>query len=371
MIRDVLMQMEPAKRGRVVVADVVNVYAMALDQYSLDLKPDSKVLTAVKSQTVYQGLQVLVTHPTEVTVLFSAVFRAIAMRLQEIVAPNVMVYIGHDTADLERMITSVKRMRGSPMATFNSIECDASAFDKSQQYMCHFLKLFVYRLLGMPVELLRLWDFGHRAAHCRSVTSGVAFQMPFQHKSGDASTAIGNTIMNMASLAAVFRPRIFDYAVFLGDDNFVCGTNLSPTAESCAEFGSMFNMEVKLIRANHGYFCGNYIIYVDERAYVIPDPLKRIESLGNADSRTVHELHERFVSLGDVCRAMDNQRIIQALDAAMQERLHTSVSVIPALEALVAVSRDFRLFSSLYGTIMKCPSARDAQKEGNRVSPRY
>ena len=80
------------------------------------------------------------------------------------------------------------------------------------------------------------------------------------------------------------------------------------------------------------------------------DPLKRTERLGkhiklNQEFAT---LHERFVSYADLAKCYDDASFYDSVSEMVAKRYNTQVNSYRAMEALYALSKDFKLFSTLY-----------------------
>nr|WFD53223.1 MAG: hypothetical protein [Dicrocoelium unclassified virus 1] len=358
-LQDWINALPPVKREGLLATDIKNWITFKLNEYELSLKPDSKVLTSIKSQSTFQSVQVIAAHEPYYNAFWSVLMREVTARFKMIARGNVLVNIGYDAADIQQFVSACKRSSSTFAGEFNSVEIDSSAFDKSQQETAHSIKLQFYARLGLPRHYVWLWDISHRVTYNRSRACGVSFELWYQQKSGDASTALGNTIINMASLAYTLPYGVaYDYALFLGDDNFLSspmtstGRYLHYADMRIDNFARVFNMEVKLLRMSHAYFCGWYILPVVNEWYVVPDPVKRIEALCNPDIRDAAGLYERWQSFRDACKLYDQPAVVDSLARAISERLMMPVNISYAIKALASAAKDYRVFSRLFGSVV-------------------
>nr|DAZ87950.1 TPA_asm: hypothetical protein [Psilosi virus] len=356
-LEDWINRLPAQKREGLKAADIRHWLEMRLNEYTVSLKPDSKVVTSVKQQTVFQSVQVIAAHEPYYNVVWSVLVRQLTQRLKMILRDNVCVNIGYDGHDIQKFIAWTKN-HTRPWAAKNdcgSIEVDASAFDKSQQEAAHKIKLYFMRALGLPDYFCWMWDISHRWTKNKAYGPGVSFYVPYQQKSGNAATAFGNTVINMASMAYVLPTCSFDFALFLGDDNFISAPMLSTVRGlrlhdvRVADFSRVFNMEVKFVNSRYGYFCGWYLLCVADRWYVVPDPVKKMESICNRDITDLAGMYERWISFTDACRCYLQPEIVPTLARAVADRFATSYDVSDAIYALASMAADFRTYSRCFG----------------------
>jgi ribA/ribD-fused uncharacterized protein len=327
---------------------------MPLDEYLLTVKTSMKCTMDTKILHQYPKLQMVFAHAKNVNAVFSPVFLELLDRFQALLNPRVLCYIGYSDEQVEGFLNMFyDRSAGAVY-----LESDLSSYDKSLQENAHELKMLIYESLGMDKDLLQLWDNCHRQSIGRGFASGIDIVLHYQTKSGDASTAFGNTIVNMATAAMCFRSADYVFFMSLGDDNLVCthDTKLFDELE-CTNLARDFNLECKLIVTRAPTFCGRFVVRTDNALRFMPDPVKRIEALGNKALTTYDEVRELFVSYRDLMSAYSSVSDNAYLSDITSLRYGVGISFEEAIANLYVLTRYYKLFSSsFFGVVLVRPS---------------
>nr|DAZ87933.1 TPA_asm: hypothetical protein [Polynigra virus 2] len=316
-----------------------------LSLYSMAIKTVTKDTCSNKLQTEYDKVQTIMSHAPAVTSIYSPVFKDLTKRFLSLLRPEVILNVGYDENDLSRVIDHCST-HGYPCT--RNLELDFASFDKSQQRVCHEIKMFVYEKLGMDQRLLYLWDQCHEYTFNISYAAGIACSLAFQTKSGDASTTIGNTIINMFTTAYVIQPHGFAYALFLGDDNYISIADCAVTEAHCRMFSEVFNIEAKLVVQDHGYFCGRFIVTTPRGTRIMPDPVKRIEKLSTYGIRSHEHLEDNFESFRDLCSSYNDIYFNEELATLVNKRYATKFVSADVMNVLFSYSRSKTRYLSLF-----------------------
>jgi hypothetical protein len=134
----------------------------------------------------------------------------IRKRFESLLSPNSAMYVEKDRNDLERFVRDNHRGVGKAA---KYIENDFSKYDKSQREMCMKIEFEVYKMIGMTPLDLETWEEGNRIAFILSYDTGIQFTVLWQRHSGGPTTSIGNTIVNIVTVAYSYRRLKF---FFLG-----------------------------------------------------------------------------------------------------------------------------------------------------------
>jgi hypothetical protein len=317
-----------------------------LAEYDLMLKAQPKPKTEMDAAGEYSAVQTILAHKKAVNAFFSPIFMQIRARLDQLLKPNVLVHMKKTRSDIEVFLrTWEPRYDGR----VNYVENDFSKFDKSQLWVALRMEWYVYAQLGLDPCLLKLWAGGHMTTTAASVAAGVKIVLELQRKSGDATTALGNTIVNMLSVADTYDIDEFYYAMFIGDDSVIATRHRVYDSQVAHEMANIYNLAAKTTQSSYGFFCSAFIVKSGGKIRYMSDPVKRTEKLGAFCTLGEDGLRDQFQSLGDLLDNYDDSIMNSALAKAVKFRYNLgSFDVTPMIDALYTVSRDYKAFRGLY-----------------------
>jgi hypothetical protein len=313
-------------------------------KYNLMIKSQVKAKVDVSDAHEYSALQTVVYHDKEVNGYFSPIMMEVRARLEAILLPNVMLNIRKNNEKIENFL-NVYELKNS---TTHYVENDFSKYDKSQQWRALSLEWGLYELLGVSLEDLSLWRNGHMECTILDVSLGIKLISMLQRRSGDATTALGNTVVNMLSVADVYPIDDFVYAMFLGDDSIIALRQPIDVSRITDHMAFTYNLIAKAYQTVQGYFCSSYIVKTPYGVKFMRDPIKVIEKLGHMNTDSEEMLKEKHISLDDTLRHYGNEICLNALDIAVQVRRNLDFSIKGALRALDTVRSDYKEYRSMF-----------------------
>nr|QXN75451.1 MAG: RNA-dependent RNA polymerase [Grapevine-associated virga-like virus 3] len=269
-------------------------------KYLMMLKADVKPPLSDKPVRSRIEPQVIVYHDKAVSSMYSAVFRVLVRRFLSLLKPNVHVNLLKDMDDIQQFLQGVH-----PFGTaMRYVENDFSKYDKSQDAFVFELEQYVFRALGMNEALLKRWVAGHEECRLRSFTTGISLHVRFQRKSGDATTAFGNVLLNILSVSYAYGISDFVWALFMGDDSLIATASTAIDGRAVSILGEVFNLMAKTYITDQPYFASWFFLFWDERKKVIglPDPIKRVEKWSQAISAVDPQWSERYDGARQTCK---------------------------------------------------------------------
>jgi len=311
-----------------------------IDRYTLSLKKDGKatVEKGAKGKMAYP--QVVNASEKGVNGYFSPLLMELRARIMSVLKPNVMLNMRKSSDDI-RQFLNVHEVYGIPV---NYGENDFSKYDKSQDWTCMYIVWSVCALFGFNVLDLDAWINGHIKADSISMPAGIRLLFYLQQRSGDAATALFNSIINMSTVSQTYDIEEYLYAMFLGDDSQLAMLGRIDEAGASEKMAELFNLAAKFEQTPYGAFCSNFIVKIDSecRTEFMPDPFKRIEKLSVCRAREESTLDDMYQSYAELMKPYNDYAALKQLDVAVQARYHLSESVMNTLLALntLAVSKD-------------------------------
>lgn len=337
-------RMDLATIGSEVVEDVAD--------YEFILKAMPKAATDDKPAKVYQTVQTVMFHRKHVNAFYGPMVREADVRFRQLLRPEVLYNKGKNLDDMEKFLSEHYDTSGRAKI----VENDFSDYDRSQREVAHCLDEALLAMLGFNSDDLALWMRGHYSHTNYNFQLGLKVHLLYQRKSGDVTTAFGNTVLNM--VAVVFGMRLkrseLRAAMFLGDDSWlqlVDSEDLYKRMLVCSErIAVHFNGEAKTAMFKVGYFCGNYILTTNVGVKLAADPVKRAVKLGRWDVKTRDVLHENWVSFRDLLRNYEDEEVQFVLASAVKERMPKAREGMIKLliEALNSVRASYKEFSRFY-----------------------
>lgn len=274
---------------------------MDVGDYLVMLKSDVKPTLSQKPLDTRTEPQVIVYHEKALSSLYSCMFRVLVRRFLALLKPNYHVNLLKDTRDIEDFLRGVHPY----VRDLRYLENDFSKYDKSQGRFVFVLEELVFAELGLNQEFLAQWLGGHVECHLRAVSLGLSLHVLYQRKSGDATTAFGNVILNVLSVSYAYRGTEVVWALFMGDDSLMCCTRVAHEDEAVNVLAEVFNLGAKTYLTESPYYASNFVVIDDfnKTVYLVPDPVKRIERWSMAISAEDPQWKERYISARD---AMSN-----------------------------------------------------------------
>jgi hypothetical protein len=349
-LADWARQVTPDKRARVIKALEDGTEAleqMDVGEYMLMLKADVKPDLTRKPIENRIEPQVIAYHKPELNALFSAIFRVVLRRFLSLLKPNYKLVLLKDLREVERVLQNVHPFGG----VFKYLENDFSKYDKSQGRFVYLLEAFVFTEMGMDESLLAHWLSGHKFAKMRSVALLMSLHVEYQRKSGDATTAGGNGILNILSVTYAYKGTDVVWAIFMGDDSLVCARRVGGDKSAVRVLAEVFNLGAKTFVTDSPYFASNFLAIDDDNAVLrfIPDPVKRAARWSMSVSADNPMWHERWISARDACRAYGDEACLTVLPRLVCQRYEVdSTSVELAVRAVAAAIGSEEVFRSLW-----------------------
>lgn len=287
-----------------------------LNVYEFMIKSSVKPQLDVNAPFVYNSLQTIAYHPKDVNAIFCPIFKEIKKRILSCLRERFLIYCDMSPDDFADVLTNRYSEKGE-YALFsgddslirdsagNYLEIDFSKYDKSQGEIALLYDLKLMEFFGVPLEYRELWANAHTVTVLNDRSNQVRLKVMYQRKSGDASTFIKNTTYAMGVIAVLFDLK----------GSFVLDRDRN---RECA---SLFNLESKFFRSyRFPYFCSKFLISVDSRIFMVPDPMKLLTKLGRHDLMNHDHVEEYRVSLVDLVKVFSNAFLNQAISHALAER---------------------------------------------------
>lgn len=317
-----------------------------LESYELMIKADAKPKCEQGASEEYQALQTIVCHTKDANALFSPLFMELRERLRTLLKPNVLINMQKSPTQIEAFLQEHEDFD----VDLNYVENDFSKFDKSQQHVCLNLEWEFYRRMGLSIEDAMVWEEGHRKCEMSAVQVGIKLSSYYQRRSGDATTALGNTLVNMMSVSAIYDVPNFKYAMFLGDDSIIATYKEIDASDATLRMAGVYNLSAKVLQSPYGFFCSCFIVKHGGTVRYMPDPVKRTMKLGaHASCNTQDELRERFISFRDLVRNYDSQAHNLALIESVQKRYNCPQADIGVMiDALYTLSTSEEEYMKMY-----------------------
>jgi hypothetical protein len=346
--REWVTQATPAKLAAV-KAELVrlseSLAEMPVDEYLVMLKADVKPTLSTKPLENRTEPQVIVYHEKALSALFSSIFRVLVRRFLGLLRPNYHVNLLKDSRDIEEFLRGVHPFG---VQNLKYLENDFSKYDKSQGKFVFELERVVFTALGMNEEMMKRWLGGHVECSMRAVALHLSLHVIYQRKSGDATTAFGNVILNAVSVSYAYRGSIVVWALFMGDDSLVCCSAVAHEEDAVQILAEVFNLGAKTYLTSAPYFASNFVVLddINRGVCLVPDPVKRVERWSMMVSGDDPQWHERYVSARDSMRVYLNCFNTAGLARAVAERYPVAVSEVSgvacAVATLVSSERVFR-----------------------------
>nr|QQM16332.1 putative replicase [Tohsystermes virus] len=304
-----------------------NMFDMVLRDYEFTIKRNPKPVLTLDGSVLYAALQTIVYTPKSLNMILCVVFRELKERLIAMLPPKIMIFSDDDVEELAiRMSSFAKDLDFDKL---NSVELDLSKYDKSQSFLTLYLECIWMRDMGVPEWIVALWYLMHETTRLNDRKNKFSFWVMYQRKSGDPSTFIGNTFFLLSVLLSLIDVDMVELMMLAGDDSLVL--SVVPVIDLSELVNNVFNLEAKFFYFKYFYFCSKFVVFVDGRWYVVPDPVKMLIKLGRKDIRTMDHLEEYVQSHKDLCKLYDNYMLDIVVEEAITERYPWMVGSVRAL----------------------------------------
>jgi len=359
-------------------------YLADLGYMSYDIKGAGKPRMNVDVMNKHQAAASIESFGKEITAMYSPMFQELRDRILSCAKPNVLINMKKDIPQIESFLNrfhygnpeyefigaesyDVDDPRHPKNSTTVNMEQDFDNFDRSQGESVVSIELELYRRFGLDLVEWYNWAEHSEYVTVASIKTGLEFVMRWMRRTGSPTTAMGNTLVDMVSVARVYRfPSDFYYAMFLGDDSLISLKHKPErTADMSTDMARLTNLSGKLQFMKYGYFCSMFVIpSANNTIKYVPDPVKVMYSLGrdipaamSPEMKRIanQPIEARFVSLKDRVKSLSDTRCHQSLAHAVMERAEmtnpTSLSEADAMaliNAVVSISLDRKLYNTMY-----------------------
>lgn len=313
----------------------------AIDTYNFSIKRHPKPNLTVDATKSYAALQTIVYHEKDINALFCTQFRKIKERMTLSLLPHVMMYCDMSPSDFA---DKLNRNQYSQLAVFSgddsyitdghtNLEIDISKYDKSQGLLALEYDCKVLRYFGMPEYLIELWYYGHYLTKVYDRGTSLKCLIPFQRKSGDASTFILNTAFLMGVISHEIPLKYLDCIDLR-------------KYKHPMKYALLFNLEVKFFTFDYPYFCSKFLIKTREGWVFCPDPVKLLVKLGRSDLVNDKHVECYRVSFADNVECYRSYSTCVAVSSAVRERYSISLDITNILSSLpnIASPDNFKNF---------------------------
>lgn len=295
-----------------------DLYEYTINRYSYMLKTKPKPVLDANGCDVYAAPQTIVYHEKNINTLLCPVFKDFKKRLSSVLIDKVVLFSDVSVVGFEEILNSRFSHMIDKFMGMNKLEIDMSKYDKSQGELLLLFELEIYRLFGVPEELLVVWYRAHRNTVLRDRGCDNAYYVDYQKKSGTATTWIGNTLSLMGMVAVLFEISDMNMCLFSGDDSLLVKDGEFTSRES--ECAYLFNMESKFFRYKFSYFCSKFLLVVNSRFCVLPDLVKILIKFGRRDLVNWEHVEDYRVSCLDLIVPYESAVVDYEVSDAMQER---------------------------------------------------
>jgi hypothetical protein len=324
--------------------------------YEFILKASAKAATDLKPITAYPTVQTVMFHKKQVNAFFGPMIREADIRFRSLLRHDVLYNKGKNLESIEQFLTVCYKQSGGNVI----VENDFTDYDRSQEEVAYSLDGVMLKWLGLNPDDLETWMAGHYKHSNINYALALVVYLRYQRKSGDVTTAFGNTVLNMTALAWSLKLERGEVlaAMFLGDDSWfqlIDSPSMRVRIKGCSdEIAINFNGDAKTAYYDVGYFCGNYILDVESKVCLAADPIKRAVKLGRWDVKDKSMIIENWISFGDLMRNYNNESVQEKLAHAVAER-HPKATYNSAkllIEALNSMRASYKEFSRLWDSVV-------------------
>ncbi|APG77682.1 hypothetical protein [Hubei virga-like virus 12] len=315
-----------------------------LEYYNYMIKPTPKPVLDTSGINTYSALQTIAYHNKNINSIFCSIFKIIKNRLINVLDKRFRIFTDCSTEEFSDELN--KDFSADMLDKLYKLEIDLSKYDKSQGKLFLDIEIEIYRILGVPIYLLKQWYNAHLNTTLYDRINKLKFFVQYQRKSGNASTYLGNTIVLMVVIASLFNMDDVELGLFSGDDSLLLSkTKIADRNHECA---NLFNLESKFFNYKYSYFCSKFILNIDGYFKIIPDPLKILIKFGRSDLVNYQHLEDYRISTKDLLILYNDANIDEKLGNAMRERYKLTMDVTYLIENILAFVNDKEKFKTLF-----------------------
>nr|QQP18763.1 RNA-dependent RNA polymerase [Soybean thrips nege-like virus 1] len=290
----------------------------AVNEYNFSIKRKPKPNLTVDATASYLALQTIVYHEKPINALFCSIFREIKSRIKNCLRRHIKIFCDKSPSDFEKELDSDIPVE-SLLALLEKLEIDISKYDKSQRELALEFECKLMTFFGVSQEIVQLWYHAHILTIVYDKVCKIKALIPYQRKSGDASTFLGNTMFLLAVLSDKIPLSEMFMVLVAGDDSLIYGFGLEKYKDT-QHFGLKFNLEIKFFTFERSYFCSKFLLPIDGKWTFTPDPLKLFVKLGRNDLVNSSHVNEYRISFKDSVANFKDIRVCQAVGEAVRER---------------------------------------------------
>nr|WMH04248.1 polyprotein [Little cherry virus 1] len=318
-----LLSRDRRKYGNVLRGFDGNDWTTKLFNLKLMVKGDMKPKLDMSSVSEYTPASNIIYYQTMINMFFSPIFLEIFGRIKYCLGDKVILFSG---MNLDEMGEILESRLCYPLNSYNFVEVDFSKFDKSQGHVIKLYEELVYKIFKFSPNLYD--NFKLSEYFCRaSASCGVNLDLYCQRRTGSPNTWLSNSLATLAMLASVYNLDDIDLIIVSGDDSLIISRN--NIENKCLEINNDFGMDAKFLANPVPYFCSKFIIQVDNRIKLVPDPVRFFEKLSTPVTFVQLEhptlLRERFTSYRDLMGAYFDENVIIAVERFVNLKYNTPI----------------------------------------------
>lgn len=353
---------QPTSVHRILEDDTFHLLDHNPSKYSYSMKSSPKPDLEHNPSSRYKSAQTICYQHKLFNAMFCPVFKDVTDRLLAALPDNIILYNRMSPRDFVNAVNRVFPFRKF-MRSNKFIEFDFSKYDKSHDLISLWLQVLAMIRMGVPLYLIALWILMNIFA---LVVNGVMLfraVLIYQRKSGDGGTWLFNTLLSL--LVIVFTLNLTQSIknghtlVAAGGDDTLVATDevLVSTDHMSHTCASLLNLEVKILRHSHPYFCSKHFIPTERGVLFVPDVLKAVTKLGRRDIVNRAHAEEYYVSFSDNFADLADANYWPQISDAINDRYKTQGDHVGVLRALytLSVNRDQFLSMWDYSTSVDVP----------------
>jgi hypothetical protein len=307
---DVLAWIKERPDGAKIADDLMEVMTHGMDVNGLDkVNVHMKMESRMKDALMYdytnkmpdtieeQRIRLIVWQRKGITSIFSPFFKKLKENLKKLLIERVIYADGLTPAQLSAYYNKIRKSDSEIVFA----EDDLKKQDRQTDMTLINTEMEIYKLLGGKPSVVNMWHQVHR--HWRAKGIGLKFVGEASRHTGQATTALGNVIVNLnvkARLVKELGNRLLLMTV-LGDDNLIIARR--PITKEMIELNSArhFNMQSE---ASIDEVCGTFlrnIIYENSNGNLESGPdiirlRRRFEVLNGVSENTLENMKMRAMS---------------------------------------------------------------------------
>lgn len=339
------------------------------NMFSYMVKADLKPPLEEAAQHEYASVQTIAYNTKDVNAVFCTIFSEVRDRLLRVLLPKFQILTGMSPENFVEHLNA--KFDAENLRRCFAVENDMRKFDKSQDMAVLLFECTIMRSLGVAEHLVDLWFNSHAESRLVDKNNGIAADINFQRRSGDASTFLGNTLFCMAVVLATYDADDIVLGLFAGDDSLLyMRSRFSASVDNSGKLAALFNLESKLLTGyTHAYFCSKFLLLGEHRLHLVPDPIKTLCKLGRRDLRDPEHVEEYRRSIADNFSLLGNAEWYELLSDAVVERYKLKgLELVKLFSVLYSVLNSPTVFASLYalpdtGDLLRDPSRETFTKK--------